>query len=439
VVLGSFEREFLSLPEEVLVTVMRDHQKYFAVEDADGKLAPHFLAVLNTQVDEDGAATIRHGNARVLTARFNDARFFWDTDQKIPLTDRVELLKSVTFQKDLGSYWEKTQANMRLAKALAEFCAARGTTMDAAAIESAAQLAKADLTAELVKEFTELQGVVGGLYAVAQGHSATVAGAIYDQYSATPRSMEAAIVGLADRANTIADMFALGLAPTGSKDPFALRRAANAIVRILADQPLPLTISRVIDLALQHSASGKVQSAVPAIEQFFLERLTFFLRESAGLDYDVVNAVLAAGNDDVQDAILRGKALASVRSTDDFVAIAAAFKRIRNILSQAQEKQIVFADAVDSALMKQPEEQSLFAALQELSPRVEQLRLERNYSAALDAIATLRPAVDAFFDKVMVMDPDAAVRANRLALLTALLENFSNIADFSLIAPAASS
>jgi len=153
----------------------------------------------------------------------------------------------------------------------------------------------------------------------------------------------------------------------------------------------------------------------------------------------VVNAVLAAGNDDVQDAILRGKALASVRSTDDFVAIAAAFKRIRNILSQAQEKQIVFADAVDSALMKQPEEQSLFAALQELSPRVEQLRLERNYSAALDAIATLRPAVDAFFDKVMVMDPDAAVRANRLALLTALLENFSNIADFSLIAPAASS
>ena len=431
VVLGNFEAEHLALPEEVLVTVMRDHQKYFAVEDAEGKLAPHFLAVLNTQVDAEGAEISRHGNARVLRARFNDARFFWDFDQKISLTDRVELLKSVTFQKQLGSYWDKTQANMRLA---AELAAHLGAAVDASAIEQAATLAKADLTAELVKEFTELQGIVGGLYAAHQGVSRLAADAIYDQYS-TPRSLEGAVLGLADRANTIVEMFAIGLAPTGSKDPFALRRAANGIVRILAEHLLPITLSQLVSAAIQLSLQPRAAERATDIQQFFRERLTFYLRESAGLDYDVVNAVLSASADDVRDAVARGQALAKVRGTDDFIAIAGAFKRIKNILAQAAAKGDQAADSVSQTLLTEPAEQALHAQAAQLSPQVEALRQKSDYAAALDRVATLRPAVDTFFEAVMVMAPDAALRANRLALLSGVLQDFSRIADFSEMVP----
>ena len=231
VVLGKFEAEYLTLPEEVLVTVMRDHQKYFAVEDAKHKLAPYFLAVLNADVDAQGLAIIEHGNARVLRARFNDARFFWNYDQKISLLDRIELLKNVTFQKDLGSYFKKTAANEQIAGALAEMV----PDVDTTALLLATRLAKADLTTELVKAFTELQGIVGGLYARAQGHGDKVALAIYAQYQpasmedAIPSTIEGQLLGLADRMQTIHAMFAIGLEPTGSKDPFALRRAANGV------------------------------------------------------------------------------------------------------------------------------------------------------------------------------------------------------------------
>ena len=240
VILGNFEPEYLTLPEEVLVTVMRDHQKYFAVEDANGKLAPHFLAVLNTSSDADGL--IRHGNERVLRARFNDARFFWQTDQKITLRDRVELLKSVTFQKDLGSYFEKAIRTQHLASLVAEAVREKGLTVRPGIIHKAALLAKADLTTELVKEFTELQGIIGGLYAKAQAAALEmnpfVGDVIYDHYKpesmedAVPRTLEGAVLSISDKADSIAGMFALGMQPTGSKDPFALRRAGNGIVRI---------------------------------------------------------------------------------------------------------------------------------------------------------------------------------------------------------------
>ncbi len=249
VLLGGFEPEYLSLPEEVLVTVMRDHQKYFAVEDAQGKLAPYFLTVLNTQPTEHAAEIIRHGNERVLRSRFNDARFFWTVDQKIPLVDRVEMLKAVTFQKDLGSYYEKTEANLHIAERLGGVVAERGAVIDQPALITAVRLAKTDLTAELVKEFTELQGIVGGLYARAQGLGEAVAQAIYWQYSPAaiedpiPPTVEGQILGIADRFQTIEAMFGIGLEPTGSKDPFGLRRAANGIVKILADSALPLTLS----------------------------------------------------------------------------------------------------------------------------------------------------------------------------------------------------
>ena len=439
VILGGYEPEFLALPEEVLVTVMRDHQSYFALEDKKGKLAPHFLAVLNTATDAAGEAVIRHGNERVLRARFNDARFFWEFDQRVPLKERVELLKNVTFQKDLGSYAAKSGRVRKVASALAGVMLARGCELNPVALDEAVVLAKTDLTTELVKEFTELQGVVGGLYARAQGHSDAVSNAIYDQYKpesmedSVPRTVEGAVLAIADKADTIAGMFGLGLEPTGSKDPFALRRAANGIVKILAESSiaLPLTLREVAG-----AACGQNEALAVKVLRFLQERLEFYLREVKTQAYDVVKAVLAAGAEDVRDAVARAEAVTAVRGassgdTGDFAAVSAAFKRMKNILSQAGEKGIASGPGVDDALLTEATEKALAARSAQLAVRVSSLRGEKSYAAALEEIATLRPQVDAFFDAVMVMAPDAAVRANRLALLEKVLGDFSGIADFS--------
>jgi glycyl-tRNA synthetase beta chain len=429
VVLGTFESEYLELPEEVLVTVMRDHQKYFAVEGADGKLAPHFLAVLNTAVDAEGEEIIRHGNARVLRARFKDARFFWDFDQKTLLADRVESLKVVTFQKELGSYHWKTEQNLAVVRQLAATVKAAGVEFDEPALLKAVELAKTDLTTELVKEFTELQGVIGGLYAKAQGLDDAVALAIYTQYTpastedAIPSTVEGQLLGLADRIQTITAMFGIGSAPTGSKDPFALRRAANAIVKILAESGLPLTLADVV------AASGAEEANKEQVAAFLRERLHFYLKDVRGFAYDVVSAVLAAGADDVRDAMARAEALTAARESADFAAISAAFKRIKNILRQAEEKQFALGSPKDVVLA--PEAQQLAAAADALAPRVAKLRQDRSYGEALALIATLRPTVDAFFDKVMVLDPDAAIRGAHLGLIDQILRGFSGIADFS--------
>jgi glycyl-tRNA synthetase beta chain len=433
VLLGSFEPAYLTLPEEVLVTVMRDHQSYFAIEDKDGKLAPHFLAVLNTETDAAGVAVIRHGNERVLRARFNDARFFWEFDQRVPLVERVKLLENVTFQKDLGSYAAKSERVQKVAAGLAKLVASRAVSVDTDSLNTAARLAKTDLTAELVKEFTELQGIVGGLYARAQGLSAAVGDAIYDQYKPesmeddVPRTVEGALLASADKADTIAGMFGLGLEPTGSKDPFALRRAANGIVKILVESkvPLPLTLDEV-------AQTGTGDSTVAAkVRGFFAERLEFYLREARGQAYDVVKAVLAAGSDDVRDAVSRAEAVTAVRGSDDFAAVSSAFKRMKNILAQAKEKGVAAAAGVDAGLLTEPTEKALAERSTELAGKVKGLRAEKRYTEALEQIATLRPQVDAFFDAVMVMAPDTALRANRLALLERVLADFSGIADFS--------
>jgi glycyl-tRNA synthetase beta chain len=436
VVLGTFETEYLALPEEVLVTVMRDHQKYFAVEAADGKLAPHFLAVLNTQVDAEGEEIIRHGNARVLRARFKDARFFWEVDQKTPLVDRVESLKNVTFQKELGSYFWKTEANLAVTRALAATVKASGVSFDEAALVKAVELAKTDLTTELVKEFTELQGIIGGLYAEAQGLGATVAQAIYAQYApastedAIPDTVEGQLLGLADRIQTITAMFGIGAAPTGSKDPFALRRAANSIVKILGESGLPLRLGDVV------TAGGSEDANREQVVAFLGERLQFYLKDVCGFAYDVVSAVLAAGADDVRDAIARAEALTAVRGSEDFAAISAAFKRIKNILRQAEEKGFAIGSPKDVKLSA--EAQQLADAASALAPEVAFLRKERAYGEALAQIATLRPVVDTFFDKVMVLDPDEKVREANLALIEGVLRGFSGIADFSEIVTAQS-
>jgi glycyl-tRNA synthetase beta chain len=449
-ILGSFDPQFLALPEEVLVTVMRDHQKYFAVEDASGKLAPHFLAVLNTDSDPQGL--IRHGNERVLRARFNDARFFWETDQKKSLLERLELLKHVTFQKDLGSYFDKTQRVQRLCSWLSEILKQSEITVRPGVIHKAVCLAKTDLTTELVKEFTELQGIVGGLYARAQQLDASlpeatrfaIADAIYDHYKPestdddVPRSLEGAVLSIGDKADTIAGMFALGLVPSGSKDPFALRRQANAIVKVIAEKKLPLRLGELMrDARAGYQGAEAESKFVPAdqfsesVRAFFRERLEFYLKDVCGYAYDVVKAVLGADADDVVDAVQRAEAVKQVLHMPEFQAIGAACKRMRNILRQAEEKGInpaaSFEDLPDSAL----EEKALATYVEMNGPKVEALRGKKDYGDALMLLATAREPVDAFFDKVMVMAEDSKVRANRLALLRTLLKEFSTIADFS--------
>jgi|SRR5579862_3051133 len=450
VVLGNFDREFLRLPEEVLVTVMRDHQKYFAVENADGKLLPHFLAVINT--DGDPRGIIRHGNERVLRARFNDARFFWNTDQKLPLRERVPLLKHVTFQKDLGSYYEKTLRVQRLCSWLCEILRQSGIPIRPGIVHKAAYLAKTDLTTELVKEFTELQGVIGGLYAQVQELDSDlpestrqlIAQVIYDHYKpesmedSVPRTVEGGVLAIADKADTIAGMFALGLQPTGSKDPFALRRQANGIVKIIAEHKLPILLSQVTADGREAYRGSAAERKFVAdsnyaanIKVFLRERLEFYLRDTLGFKYDVVNAVLAAEADDVVDAVARAEAVTRVRPSADFESISIAFKRIKNILRQASESGKRVAAKMDPKLLQAGVEGELALQIPQTSEIVEKLRANRNYADGLMEISKLRPVVDHFFDKVMVMVDDEELRANRLALLQRLLKEFSTIADFS--------
>jgi len=449
VILGGFDPEFLALPEEVLVTVMRDHQKYFAIEDANHKLLPHFLAVLNTASDADGL--IRHGNERVLRARFNDARFFWQTDQKQTLRERVELLKHVTFQKDLGSYYDKTLRMQRLASWLAETVRQNGMPIRPGVVHKAALLAKTDLTTELVKEFTELQGIVGGLYAKAQQldpdlPEATrwaVADAIYDHYKPEsmedeiPRNVEGAVLSIADKADSIAGMFALGLVPSGSKDPFALRRQANGIVKTIAEHKLPFRLSEIMTDARSHYRGSEAEKKFSntdyagSVCAFFRERLEFYLKDARGFAYDVVSAVLAIDADDVVDAAARAEAVTKVRGSADFESISVAFKRMKNILRQAAEHKRHIADHLDADGLIEDAEKELAALIPPTATAVEKLRATRDYEQALLEVAKLRPAIDKFFDKVMVMVDDEKLRANRLALLKTLVKEFSTIADFS--------
>ncbi|HSB17921.1 MAG TPA: glycine--tRNA ligase subunit beta, partial [Bryobacteraceae bacterium] len=413
-ILGSFDARYLELPEEVLVTVMRHHQRYFSVVGADGKLAPHFVAVMNTSADPDGL--VRKGNERVLRARFNDARFFWDVDQHKKLADRVDDLSHVTWQAQLGSYLEKTQ---RVVVLVSEF----GGSEEA---QRAAQLAKCDLTTEMVKEFTELQGVMGGLYARAQGEPEAVWRAVYEHYrplsmeDSIPSTLEGRVVSLADKLDTLRSCFGIGLMPTGSKDPFALRRAAQGVVKILVEGRMPLALSRLL------GTDGQLR-------EFLLDRIRYYFRDVRGFRYDEVNAVLAAGYDDLVDVESRLAALQAVRPTENFEPLAASFKRIRNILRQAE---FTGGGEVDEGLLEAGPERELYGAFREALSAIKIVAglagsNEPTYENKLKTIASIRPQVDLFFDKVLVNAPDEAIRRNRFTLLHSLLTEFSSIADFS--------
>jgi glycyl-tRNA synthetase beta chain len=441
VISGAFDPAFLELPDEILITVMRGHQKYFAVESRNGELAPQFLAVINLPRDAKGL--VRQGHERVLRARFADAKFFWETDQKIKLADYLPKLASVTYELRLGSYKDKVERMRALARWLAEQWFNSGVReADVAGSDHAAELAKCDLVTEMVREFTELQGIVGGLYARAQSEPDDVAWAVYDHYRPVglddpiPRNLTGCAVSLADKLDSLVACFAVGAIPTSSGDPFALRRAALGIVKMILERALPFSLSAAVSAASRGVAEHPPKIAVPDAVQkqvldFLLERARYILRERRGFAYDEINAAFAAGADDLVDAVERVAALKAIRHTKNFSPLAASFKRIRNILEKSAGASDKTQAGVKQELLKEAAELQLQTAAQRIGEEATRRKKEKKYRQALEKISELRPAVDFFFDKVLVMHEDENIRRNRLALLGRLLKEFSTIADFS--------
>ncbi len=438
VIEGDFDPKFLSLPDEILITVMRGHQKYFAVEKRNGELAPHFLAVIN--LAEDSKGLVRAGHERVLRARFADARFFWAADQKCRLADYLPKLAKVTYESRLGSYADKVERTRTIARWLMEQWFNLGIPQaHVADADRAAELAKCDLATEMVREFPELQGIVGGLYARAQGEADDVADAIYDHYRPVglddpiPRNLIGCGVALADKLDSIVGCFAVGIIPTGSSDAYALRRAALGVVKVILDKKLPLSLSLAIGSAAKALHSHLPKRTVTAVQEsqvldFILDRAKFVFRERAGFSYDEVSAVFRAGADDLVDANKRLLALRAIRKSKNFEPLAVSFKRIRRILEKSNVKN---GGTVNPQLFESEAERELFAAGRAAATQVQAEKRAGHYEQALDRVAGLRKSVDRFFEEVMVMADDEAVRNNRLALLAELLREFTTVADFS--------
>jgi glycyl-tRNA synthetase beta chain len=438
VILGDFDAKSLELPQEILLTVMRGHQKYFGVERKAGQLAPHFAAVIN--LDRDRGGQIRRGHERVLRARFADARFFWETDLKCRLADNLPKLAEVVYESKLGSYAVKVERLRDLAGGLAREWRTAGA--DASAVDRAALLAKCDLVTGMVREFTELQGIVGGLYARAQGEPEEVAAAIYDHYlplgleDRIPGNLTGCCVAAADKLDALVGCFAAGRIPSGSSDPFALRRAATGLVKILFERRLPLSLSGAVAAAAKslrkHNPGVKVSAEVEKqVVEFVLDRARHVLQQRLGYAYDEIKATLAAGADDLVDALDRLAAVKAMRRTPNFEPLAVAFKRIRNIVDKAGPEKSWKVAQVDPGRFTVEAERALHAAAQEVAVRAAELKRRRHYWEALERISSLRPTVDEFFDKVLVMAEEEEVRKNRLTMLAELLREFSTIADFS--------
>ena len=424
---GSFDKAFLVVPKECLVISMQQHQKYFPLADASGKLLPNFLFVSNMKAANP--KDIIHGNERVLRARLSDARFFFDQDRKTRLEERVPRLANVVYHNKLGSQLGRVDRIQKLAGEIARLLQA-----DASLAERAAMLAKADLLTDMVGEFPELQGIMGRYYAQHDGEPAAVATAIEQHYfpktagGALPEEAVATCVALADKLDTLTGIFGIGLVPSGDKDPFGLRRAALGVVRILAEKSLALDVQQLLTLARGHYPAGVVaDSVVQDLHAFMLERLKPYLRDKL-FEADEIDAVVSLNPTRFDQVLPRLKALQAFRALPQAEVLAAANKRIRNILKQAGGTP---ASTVDPALLREPAEQQLAREIEGLRPRVEALLDAGNYAAALKVLAALRPAVDVFFDKVMVMAEDTALRANRLALLASLNNLFLGAADIS--------
>ena len=440
VIQGDFDPTFLNLPDEILITVMRGHQKYFAVEKRNFELAPHFLAVINLAKDPKGL--VRAGHERVLRARFADAQFFWEADQKCRLADYLPKLERVTYESRLGSYRDKVERVRAIARWLTEQWFNLGIAqVHVAEADRAAELAKCDLATEMVREFTELQGVVGGLYARAQGEPDEVADAVYDHYRPVgledpiPRNLTGCAVAFADKLDSVVGCFAVGVVPSGSSDPYALRRAALGIVKIVLEKKLPVSLTLAIGAAAKALHSHKPKRTLTPeqekhILEFILDRARFVFREREGFAYDEVSAVFRAGADDLVDAHKRLVALKAIRKSKNFEPLAVSFKRIRKMIEKANLTMANPAQ-VQPELFESDAERELYSAVSAAASKVREDKRAGKYQEALDHIASLRKSVDRFFEEVMVMSEVEAVRKNRLALLAELLREFTTVADFS--------
>ena len=435
-ILGDMDPAFLDLPPEVIRTSMRVHQRYFAVRDpASARLAPHFVVAANIEAT-DGGRTIAAGNARVLAARLKDARFFWEEDNREGNFERwLERLKGVTFHARLGTMAERVERIEALALELAALVEA-----DPKTAARAARLAKADLASAMVGEFPELQGVMGGYYARAAGLPEEIADAIRDHYrpqgpnDEVPTAPPSIAVALADKLDTLAGFFGIDEKPTGSRDPYALRRAALGVIRIVLRNQLRFGLRDVVRRA--GAASGQIGSELLA---FFADRLKVLLREE-GRRHDLVDAVFALGDDDLVRIVARVEALDSFLRSDDGKNLLAGDRRAANILRAEAKKHPdeaqAYAGPVDPALLAAPEEQGLFDAVRAMTSELDDLLRQERFAEAMAELARLRQPVDAFFDKVLVNAEDPAVRLNRLRLLSGVQAAMSRVADFSQVAGA---
>jgi len=427
---GTFEKSNLELPPEVVISEMRNHQRYFAVQDAHGRLANRFIAVSGTAVKDRAVA--RHGYERVLRARLADARFFFEEDRKRPLRDRVEDLGRRTYQARLGSELDRVHRIGAVASGLARSLGREELVSD---LLETARLCKTDLTTGMVGEFPELQGTMGGHYARLEGLRGEIADGIEDHYKPLgaseemPRGDLGALVGLADRFHQLVGIIGVGEKATGAADPYGLRRAAIAILRIVQARGYHLSLAGAVEQTLDALAGARLAAdrAVVAsqVQDFLRGRLRALWSDE--FDGDLVDAVLAAGFDDVVDARRRLEALASVKARPDFVPLAVAFKRVANIREKAGEGS---GAAVDRGLLREGAETALLDEVERVEGEVAEFRRVRDYSAVLRAVASLKSAVDRFFDEVLVMADEPAVRANRLGIMKRVSDLFADVADF---------
>jgi glycyl-tRNA synthetase beta chain len=433
--LGRFDADYLDVPREVIVLTMRANQKYFACTGEDGGLAPAFVCVANIEANDSGEAIVE-GNRRVLAARLADARFFWEQDLKVPLEEQAKKLSGIVFHEKLGTVADKVQRVAKLARWLAEEGIVKGADPDE--VERAARLAKADLVTGMVGEFPELQGLIGGYLAREQGEPNAVADAVRDHYG-SPAEPASAAVALADKLDTICAFFGIGQKPTGSKDPFALRRAAIGSIEIIVGNGLRLSLTQAIRGALANragqgkdaEAAHKLDSAAPEVLDFFADRLKVQQRE-AGVRHDLIDAVFAlGGEDDLVRLLARVKALQDFVETGEGADLLTAYKRAANILKKEKWE----GGRSDSAKAGdlEAEEAALVKALDSAGPKADAAVEKEDFTAAMGALASLRSPIDAFFDHVTVNDPDAAKRARRLDLLMRFRDSVSRVADFSKI------
>ena len=427
--IGSFESRFLSVPAEALVSSMQEHQKYFPTHDSKGELAPRFVFIANLE-SKDPAQVIA-GNEKVIRPRLADAAFFWDTDRKTPLVDRVEKLKSVTFQQQLGSMYDKAT---RLRAIAGEIAQRLGDDVEQA--ERAAWLAKADLVTDMVFEFDDMQGIAGYYYALHDGEPKAVAQAIIEQYRPAgagdelPLSRTGMAVALADRLDNLSGLFGIGQPPTGTKDPFALRRAALGVLRILVERDLDLDLVELVTFAAdQHANLPQRDTLVPQVVDYALDRFSAWYAD-AGFRHDVFQAVRALNPSRPLDIDRRVKAVASFSHLVEAEALAAANKRVSNLLAKAEGD---LRDDVDTALFEADAESTLWQAIQDAEAHITPMLAVVDYQGALQHLASLRNSVDAYFDGVMVMADNAAVRNNRLAVLSKLRQLFLKVADISVL------